>query len=270
MSGVKTLALGEGFDSLLKIIARLRDPQTGCPWDKAQSFESLRNSLLSEVYEVFDAVEDGPKQLVEELGDLFSILALYCQIASDQGAFDPRQIFSEIVAKLIRRHPHVFGSASASSAQEAQQSWNQEKAKEKIGAGLLDSVPRSMPALKRAHEIGSRCAQVNFEWPTFEGVREKVLEEIAELIAEVRQNPTDAERQQDEFGDILFALSQLARRMGYNSEELLHKACKKFTGRFTGIEELAKQRFGAEGLKGLSLTEMDILWEEVKSRSKSL
>jgi len=257
------------FDRLLRIMERLRDPEAGCPWDREQSHLTLRPLLLEETYEVFDAVDCGPKELAGELGDVFSILALFCQIGADEKTFTAEDALSAIIEKLIRRHPHVFGSANADGSEAVMKQWEAIKQEERKGTreeGVLSGVPKSMPALARAQRVSEKCARVGFEWPTFDEIKDKVLEEVNEFVSAVSETPDDRERQADEFGDIFFSLVQLARRSGFNAEELLVGSTNKFIRRFQAIEALAKEHGNEDGVKGLSLEEMDALWNEVKRK----
>ena len=246
------------FYTLVNIIAQLRGPN-GCPWDRQQSHKSLRDSLLEECYEVLEALdEDESRRLSEELGDLLMQVVFHTQIASESGEFELKEVIESINNKLIRRHPHVFGSIDVSGAEEVLFNWEKLKKKEKQKVtSMLDGVPKTMPALAYSQEIQERVARVGFDWQQDAGVIDKLAEEISEL-REVRTQ----KRQEEEFGDLLFTVANIARRWGVDLESALRRANKRFYGRFARMEELCQQR----GLDFASLTfdEQNKLWEEVK------
>ena len=246
------------FDSLASIIARLRSPD-GCPWDSEQTHQSLRINLLSECYEVLEALDsDDPSKLCEELGDLLLQIVLHAQIATDNEEFKIGDVIEGISSKIIHRHPHVFGSGKADNAEEVMHNWEALKREERDeGASMLEGVPKNMPALAYAYEISRRAVRMGFEWENLEGVIDKVIEEIRE-IKEAR----DRDEKSQELGDLLFTLVNYARWQGIDPEVALREANNKFYRRFTRMEELCHQRgvdFGT-----LSFQEMDDLWEEVK------
>lgn len=258
----------------LKVMEKLRDPQGGCPWDLKQTFESLRSHLVEEAYEIGDAVEESPNKVCEELGDLLSLIALYCQIARESSLFSFGDIVQGITQKLVRRHPHVFGDTKVSGTKEVLENWEAIKLKEKAEAGtqkkgLLDGLPRSMPALMRAHEIGERCARVGFDWDSAEGVAEKVREELTEFLEEAapqtggRANQ-NSERIEEEFGDLLFTLAQQSRLLGFNAEEALAAANAKFSKRFKALENLAVEQHSDTPLGSLSAEQLQALWLKAK------
>jgi MazG family protein len=256
---------GELLDKLQEIVHRLRDPKTGCPWDKEQTHETLKPFLIEEAYEVIDAIDQKKDKLGEELGDVLLQIMLHSEIASETGRFDISKVIEHISQKMITRHPHVFGDVKADTSKQVLQNWETIKQKElKDGTSILDGVPRGMPALIRAQRTGEKAARVGFEWPTLEGVRDKVFEELREFLEVCCDPKQDRERLKDEFGDILFALTQLSRRLEFNSEELLHKAADKFVRRFKEIE----RRAGPD-MKALGLEKLDALWNEVKKEEKA-
>jgi tetrapyrrole methylase family protein/MazG family protein len=248
------------------ICARLRGPG-GCPWDREQDHASLRNNLLEECYEVLEALDQGDLgRLREELGDVLLQVYLHAQLAREEGAFAIADVFAGIAAKLIRRHPHVFGSLEVSGSAEVLRNWEVIKAAErtengKQGASLLDSVPATLPALAQAQAIGRRVSRVGFDWARVEEVWTKVEEELAEL----REAPTRAERA-EELGDVLFALVNLARWLDVEAEDALRATNRKFGRRFAWLEETARQR--GVSLEQMGISEMDVLWEEAKSRGR--
>lgn len=264
----------EALVEFLKVMEKLRDPQGGCPWDLKQTFESLRSHLVEEAYEIGDAVEESPNKVCEELGDLLSLIGLYCQIARESSLFTFADIVRGITEKLVRRHPHVFGDTKVSGTKEVLENWEAIKLKEKAEAGaqkkgLLDGLPRSMPALMRAHEIGERCARVGFDWDSAEGVAEKVREELTEFLEEAAPQTAgranhNSERIEEEFGDLLFTLAQQSRLLGFNAEEALAAANAKFSKRFKALENLAVEQHSDTPLGSLSAEQLQALWLKAK------
>jgi tetrapyrrole methylase family protein/MazG family protein len=246
------------FETLVEIIARLRGPN-GCPWDKEQTHASLRANLLSECYEVLEALDKGDTaQLGEELGDLLLQIVLHAQIAKDSGEFEIGDVIKSITAKIIRRHPHIFGTAKVKDAEEVMHNWEALKKEERTeGVSMLEGVPKDMPALAYALEISRRAVRVGFEWENIEGVIDKLAEEIRE-IKEARGR----EEKEREYGDLLFTLVNVARWEGFDAEAALREANRKFFKRFTRMEELCRRR-GLDFIK-LSFKEKDELWEEAK------
>ena len=245
-------------------MSRLRSPG-GCPWDREQTFDTIKPYTLEECYEVLDAIDRKDwSGLSEELGDYLLQAVFYAQMASEQNLFTIDDALDAINSKLVRRHPHVFGEAEANTPDEVKRNWDQIKKEEKAARGerpksILDGTPRSMPALVEAQQIASKAAAAGFDWENVEQVFDKMREELSEL-AEAR-NSAIHEDIEDEFGDILFALTQLARRLKLNSEDLLTRSCNKFIRRFKAMENRAKDE-----LSKLSIDELDKLWEEVKSQ----
>ncbi|MBV8731864.1 MAG: nucleoside triphosphate pyrophosphohydrolase [Acidobacteriia bacterium] len=260
---------GEKFEKLLELMARLRAPG-GCPWDREQTFDTIKPYTVEETYEVLDAIDrrDWP-ELAEELGDLLLQVVFYSQMAEEQGLFHIGDSLDAINAKLIRRHPHVFGEDTARSATEVMRIWTEVKASEKKDrggedAGLLDSVPRAMPALVEAQQIASRAARVGFDWENADQVIEKLDEELAEL-AEARRGASPAELE-DEIGDLLFVLVNLARFVKVDPEQALRRTNAKFRRRFGYMErKLAEQ---GRKLQNTSIAEMEELWQEAKQAAK--
>ncbi len=246
------------FATLVDIIARLRAPG-GCPWDRKQTHASLRENLLSESYEALEALDEGePQRLCEELGDLLLQVVLHARIAADNGEFELGDVIRGINAKLIHRHPHIFGSTKVKDAEEVAVNWEALKEEEReADSSLLDSVPQQMPALGYAQEIQRRVARVGFDWENIEGVIDKLAEEVGEL-----KQADSQEEKAAEFGDLLFTLVNVARRMGVDSEAALREANRRFRRRFTYMEALCRQR----GLKlgELSFDRQNALWEEAK------
>ncbi len=249
------------FSTLVDIIARLRGPD-GCPWDKKQNHKSLRDSLLEECYEVLEALDDGDShRLSVELGDLLMQVVFHAQIAGETGEFELADVIKSITTKLIRRHPHVFGSVNVRSADEVLVNWEELKKDERQeDASMLDGVPRAMPSLAYSQEIQGRVARVGFDWQEDAGVIEKLAEEVGEF----KEAPTKEQREA-EFGDLLFTLANVARRWDIDLESALRQANNRFYRRFAHMEKLCRQR----GLDFASLTfdEQNKLWEEAKEKT---
>ena len=246
------------------IMARLRAAD-GCPWDREQTFDSIKPYTLEETYEVFDAIERRAwPELKDELGDLLLQVLFYAQMAAEAGYFDLRDVAENLNAKLIRRHPHVFGDAQATDSSAVLRNWEQIKVEEKKAANseasLLDGIPRSMPATLEATKLGSKAAKVGFDWPDANGLFAKLAEEIAELRAEIERN--DAERAEAEFGDLLFTAMNLARHLKVDAESALRRSNAKFRARFAAMERAAG---GSTALEALSAAELERLWEEAKA-----
>lgn len=244
------------MDRLIAIMARLRGPD-GCPWDREQTLETLKTFLVEETYEVLDAIDAGePSRLKNELGDVLLQIVFQSQIAGEKGWFEFEDVAAAIADKLIRRHPHVFGDESVNSADEVIETWERVKEKEGEG-GLLDGVPRHMPALQKAYRVSQKAARVGFDWPDVTGLLDKIAEEAKEL--------TEARGERDvkaELGDVLFAIGNLARHLKVDPEEALQGANDRFISRFSHVERKLTKR-GAS-LQATPLEEMDRLWEEAK------
>ena len=246
------------FDSLVEIIAYLRGPQ-GCPWDKKQTHASLREHLLEESYEVLEALDEAnTEKLCAELGDLLLQIVLHAQVAKEAGEFDINDVAEGINKKLLYRHPHVFGSTSAKDVDEVLVHWEELKKKErKEDAGMLEGVPKALPSLAYSQSVQDRVARVGFDWPSEEGVLDKLAEEITEF----KQAATLKEKS-DEFGDILFTLANYARRQGIDLESSLREANHKFYRRFAHMEKLCRER--KLDLSKMTLDEQNRLWDEAK------
>jgi tetrapyrrole methylase family protein/MazG family protein len=251
------------FATLVEIIARLRAPD-GCPWDRKQTHASLREALLSECYEVLEALDEGDSgKLCDELGDLLMQVVLQAQIAAEAGEFELGDVVEGINAKLIHRHPHIFGAEKVRDAEEVALNWEKLKQEEReADTSILESVPRHMPALGYSQEIQHRVARVGFDWEDINGVIEKLAEEVGEF----QQAESHQERAQ-EFGDLLFTLVNFARRQGVDSEAALREANQRFFRRFKYMEELCRQR--GLSFDKLSFDEQNALWEEAKRGVKS-
>ena len=252
------------------LVARLRAPD-GCPWDREQDHLSLRRFLLEETYEVYDALEQGSTpQLAEELGDLLLQIVLHAQYGAEDGVFDMADVHRAVVAKIVRRHPHVFGDVVANSAAEVLRNWEQIKAGERAARSTpsgetmpaaFAGLSRSLPALAYAQEMQERAASLGYDWPSLEGVLDKVNEESAEIIA-----ARDDHERREEFGDLLLVLVNMARKLGIDSEAALRSASAKFAARFAQVERLAADK-GVD-LTQLTLDELDELWQQAKAQAQ--
>jgi nucleoside triphosphate diphosphatase len=269
---------------LLALMAKLRDPVGGCPWDREQTFQTIAPYTLEEAYEVVDAIQSGaaPAKLCEELGDLLFQVVFQAQLAQERGWFDFDAVARGIHDKLVRRHPHVFGAAAHSPATpttsgEVLVAWEELKARERAAsaaeesgvAGVLADVPRALPALARSQKLGKRAARVGFDWTDMQDVRAKISEELAELdeaALEARDHPQDAGSPPahlvEEMGDLLFAIANWGRHVGADAEGALRAANAKFERRFASMETLARER--ALVLTALTLDEWEDLWRDAK------
>lgn len=262
---------GTAFDRLVEIVARLRAPD-GCPWDREQSLESLRPFVLEETYEVLEAIDQGDRaSLREEVGDLIFEGVLLAQLCSEEGSFTVADSLSSIADKLVRRHPHVFGDADkARTADEVLGRWEEVKAKERAAAPtsanpktILSGVPKTLPALARAHEMGLRAAAVGFDWQHATDVLAKIEEEVAELREAVEAHGSNSGLVEEEMGDLLFAIANLSRKLGVEPEAALRRADDKFSRRFTELE----RRFTARGesLRDARLDRLEEEWGRIKA-----
>ncbi|MDV5355352.1 nucleoside triphosphate pyrophosphohydrolase [Enterobacter asburiae] len=260
------------IDRLLGIMQRLRDPQNGCPWDKEQTYATIAPYTLEETYEVLDAISrEDFDDLRGELGDLLFQVVFYAQMAQEEGRFDFNDICAAISDKLERRHPHIFGDAQAGNSAEVLERWEQIKTAEraeKAQHSALDDIPRSLPALMRAHKIQKRCSTVGFDWTTIGPVLDKVYEEIDEVMDEAKQAVVDQARVEEEMGDLLFATVNLSRHLGVKAEVALQKANLKFERRFREVERLVQER-GLE-MTGVDLETMETIWQQVKRQEHDL
>lgn len=270
--------MSKNINDLLAIMATLRDPQRGCAWDKAQTYQSIVPYTLEEAYEVADTIERGAiDELPDELGDLLFQVVFYSQIGKEQGRFEFDDCVRAICDKLIRRHPHVFPDASAEAfgaaptdANTALQGWEAIKAAERGDNGqhsVLDNVPTGLPALTRAYKLQKRCASVGFDWPDLTGCWDKVREEILEVEAEMAAPQQNQAALAEELGDLMFALVNVVRKAGFQPETLLRSANHKFDRRFRDVEKHLAHR--GKTPQQSDLAEMDALWDEVKRLHKT-
>lgn len=251
--------------SLAAIMATLRG-EGGCPWDRQQTHDTLKRYLLEETYEVLEAIESNDMHsLCEELGDLLLQIVFHARIAEEEGCFDLADVVRGIIAKMIRRHPHVFGSEKVSDAPEVLRRWEKIKEAEKENGGLLSGIPRALPALVRAERVQARASQVGFDWPDWQGAFGKLEEELGE--ARVALASGDEKQKVRELGDLLFAAVNVARLANVDAEGALRQTVDKFIRRFAFLEE--KIRAQGKRLDEVPLEEMDALWEEAKNQEKS-
>ncbi|MBI5183356.1 MAG: nucleoside triphosphate pyrophosphohydrolase [Nitrospinae bacterium] len=252
------------FDKLVDIMERLRG-QEGCPWDLEQTRESLKPFLIEETYEVLEAIdEDNPEKIKEELGDLLYQIIFYARIASERGEFDIYDVIDKIHDKMIRRHPHVFKEEKIDDSKKVLKRWEEIKRKEKNNIGrrsVLDGIPKELPSLLRAQILQEKASRVGFDWEHIDQVFEKVEEEMEEFRKAFSQKNT--KEMENEIGDLLFALVNIARFIEVNPEDALRKTLSRFIKRFRYIEEeIAKE---GRDIKEVSLEEMDSIWERAKA-----
>ena len=262
-------ALGQTpYERVKNLMAKLRAPE-GCPWDREQDFADIARYTIEEAYEVADAIsQNDMAQLREELGDLLFQTVFHSRIAEEAGAFSLDDVTNDLVRKMVRRHPHVWGDGHERTAQEQVQEWEEVKAKERAEKGktstektsLLDDVARALPALMRAEKLQKRAARVGFDWPNLDGVMDKIIEEAQEVKEAAASG--DADAIEDEMGDLLFAVTNLARKLGVDPEVALRRTNDKFTRRFKSVEAGAKAN--GKTLPDMSLEEMDALWNAAK------
>lgn len=248
------------IEKLKWVMACLRDPDNGCPWDKEQDFKSIVKYTIEEAYEVADAIEnEDMNELKEELGDLLLQVIYYTQMATENDLFDFDDVAQGVADKMISRHPHVFGNSDAATADDVMVIWEQQKDKEKDNKGALGGVAKGLPALLRAQKLQKKAAKTGYEWPDSDGAFKKLEEEINEF-----KEATEDTHKEEEFGDLLFCLVNYGRMQGINAEEALRKANKKFVTRFEGMEaDCADQGIG---FSSLSLDDMLALWNRQKEK----
>jgi tetrapyrrole methylase family protein/MazG family protein/ATP diphosphatase len=256
---------GSTLVRLVSVMRRLLAPG-GCPWDREQTLETLRKYVLEEACEVIDAIDSGDREaLREELGDLLLQVVFQAELLRTEGRFAIDDVISSIVEKLVSRHPHVFGDVKADTSDEVLTNWERLKAKEKKGRGVLEGVPRSLPALVRAQRIGEKVSRVGFDWADAHGSMEKVDEELGELERAITHGLP--KEQEEELGDLLFAIVNLARHLDLDAESALRGTITKFTTRFAHVEKRVAERHGGWGDAAASkipLETLDVYWEEAK------
>jgi nucleoside triphosphate diphosphatase len=264
--------MSRSLDRLLDIMARLRDPERGCPWDREQDFASIAPYTIEEAYEVADAIgRRDMAALKDELGDLLFQVVFHARMAEETGAFAFADVAEAISEKMVRRHPHVFGAAEIDSAAAQTKAWEDQKADERevrsrdagIRASVLDGVALALPALARADKIARRAARIGFDWPEARLVFSKIREECAELEAALDEDGAEPEAVEEELGDLLFAVANLARKLEIDPETALRRATGKFERRFRRVEALSKER-----RIGADIEALEALWQEVKASER--
>jgi MazG family protein len=256
------------FDALVALAERLRAPD-GCPWDREQTLETLKTYIIEEAYEVVDAIDKGDRATLSgELGDLLFQIVFAAQLARENGWFDVEEVCRKIHAKMVYRHPHVFGDIDVADAGEVVRNWEALKARERQTPGALAGVPRQLPALLKALRITEKAAALGFDWERTNDVVAKLQEEVQELVAELGPDPARRTREgvREELGDVLFVIANLARQLGVDPEAALQGANEKFARRFRTMEDEARAR--GVTLASLALSELDALWEGAKRRER--
>ncbi|RHW75166.1 nucleoside triphosphate pyrophosphohydrolase [Colwellia sp. RSH04] len=267
------------IEKLRWIMSKLRDPETGCPWDVKQDFASITRHTLEEAYEVVDAIEQQDfAELEKELGDLLFQVIFYSQLGEEQQLFNLDSVITAICEKLIRRHPHVFSSADLQTDEQIKANWENEKRLERelkhqnsspnanTSATILADIPKNLPALSQAAKIQKRCAHVGFDWHNIEDVFDKIKEEVQEVEEELNREPKEPKLLAEELGDLMFAVVNLCRHAKEDPETLLRQANQKFTKRFNAVEELAN--LSGKAFESHDLEELDQYWVQVKAKEK--
>ncbi len=254
------------FDEFIKIIADLRG-ENGCPWDKEQTYATMKSNVLEESYEVIDACDSGGMKLADELGDLLLQVVMLSQIAKEEGEFDISDVIDCISRKMIHRHPHVFGDVKADTAEQVLINWDKIKREDKKDSSVTKSlmdITKTLPSVLKAHKVQSRAAKVGFDWDNTEDVMDKVYEEMGELKEAYKKG--DEANTHEELGDLMFSVINLSRFLKVNPELALNDSTEKFVRRFEKIEKAAAQ--AEKNVETMSFEEMDALWEEVKKLEK--
>ena len=286
LNNLNTLNTLTGLEKLTTLMAMLRDPKTGCPWDLKQTFESIIPYTIEEAYEVAQAIEDKDYvDLKGELGDLLFQVVFYAQLGKEQSLFEFNDIIDTVCHKLITRHPHVFSNAQFETELQIKQNWEQQKAterqlKDSKSTSVLDDIPLAIPAISRAYKIQKRAASVGFDWPDVHGALDKVSEEIEEVKAELVTNlnqqgnastpksySDNIDAIADELGDLYFALTNVTRHLGLNPEQVIKAANNKFERRFRHVENTAATQNA--DMKHTSLEQLDKWWEQAKLETKN-
>lgn len=258
----------DGINKLIEIMAMLRDPEHGCPWDLKQTFKSIVPYTIEEAYEVADAIEKQDfAEVKKELGDLLFQVVFYGQLGTEQQMFGVSQIADSMSEKLINRHPHVFSDRSFENDDEINANWEKTKAHERTATdpknnSALDDIPIALPALSRAYKIQKRASSVGFDWPDVNGAIDKVFEEIEEVQHEIKQGTVDKGKLADELGDLYFALTNVTRHLGFKPEDVVRLANNKFDRRFRDVERQSK--VADKDMSKMSLEELDNMWELAK------
>lgn len=256
------------FSVLRRIIARLRDPENGCPWDLKQTHSSLKKYLLEETYELFEAIDnEDDQEMAAELGDVLLQVLLHAQIGEDEGMFTIEDVIEATSSKMVRRHPHVFGSEQAETAEDVKENWQKIKEAENGNKQkrLLDGIPKGQPALMEAYDLQKKAAQQGFDWPDAAGALEKVKEEWKEFLAEIEEG--NEKRLREEFGDVLFTLINVARFYNIHPEEALEAINRKFRRRFSFVEDCVGK--SGRPFSDFTLEELDVFWDKAKQKERN-
>jgi len=258
----------KSFDELINVVKRLRS-KNGCPWDRKQTHKSLKPYLIEESYELLQAIDKKNSfEIMDELGDVLLQVLLHAQILEEKGKFTIEDVVRNLKEKMIRRHPHVFSSLKAKGVDKIWQNWEKIKSKEKSSKSILDSIPRSLPALYRADKTQKKAARVGFDWNNVAGAWEKVFEELGEIKEIMGKTPLNKKKLAEEIGDLLFSIVNVARKIGLNSEETLQNSIEKFSKRFGRIEKYCKRK--NINIQDCTLDELEKLWQKAKSNGKML
>jgi len=276
--------MSKTFSDLVELMDRLRSPD-GCPWDREQTYATLAPMLLEEAYEAFDALEEArlgrPEALREELGDLLFQITFFARVAKERGEFNIDDVINQVHAKMVRRHPHVFGDTTAGDSAEVLRNWEAIKAEEKraaragaaesVNASILDGVSTKAPALMEAHQISTKVARVGFDWTQIKDIFEKLQEEVDELHAAIEEHEksadeTDHAHVREEIGDLLFVVTNIARRLNVEPEAALKLSNRKFRKRFSYIEDCLRER--GQSFEAATLNELEELWRQAKESEK--
>jgi len=252
----------EGFDRLIEVVKRLREPESGCPWDLKQTAQSLVPNFIEELHEAVEAIEEGDnKALCEELGDLLLHIVFQCQLAAEEQLFTAEEVLASINAKLVRRHPHVFGSLELTDADAVKMNWERlKKAEKQERQSVLEGIPRALPGLIFAQRTQEKAASVGFDWPDHVPVLDKLKEEVQELDAALELQ--DEDNIKEELGDLLFSVVNLARKLHVDAEAALKATTRKFSHRFHYIERHYQDK--GEDIHNASLAELDAIWNQAK------
>jgi len=276
--------MSKTYSDLVELMDRLRSPD-GCPWDREQTYATLAPMLLEEAYEAFDALEEArlgrPEALREELGDLLFQITFFARVAKERGEFNIDDVINQVHAKMVRRHPHVFGDTTAGDSAEVLRNWEAIKAEEKraaragaaesVNASILDGVSTKAPALMEAHQISTKVARVGFDWTQIKDIFEKLQEEVDELHAAIEEHEksadeTDHAHVREEIGDLLFVVTNIARRLNVEPEAALKLSNRKFRKRFSYIEDCLRER--GQSFEAATLNELEDLWRQAKEIEK--